>query len=106
LIAHLIRERGEADIDDDDDDDDEGGEDGQLIRFLIGARAVRRRRRVRGVALAKFARARAEDDDDDDDDDGDEDHQLARFLIGRNVGRRRRLRRMVLARALREGADA
>jgi hypothetical protein len=102
LIAHLLGERHDAEMDDEDDDGEDIGEDGddhrQIVRLLIASRLLRRRR-FRNALLGRLLRERR--DADDDDADGD-DHRFARMIAGSRALGRRTLRRGLLAKLARE----
>lgn len=118
LLAHLLRERDEAEDDDEisDDDSSESGEgkERQIAKLLIASGALRRRR-TRRMILAHLMRERGEAEGEDEDSDDefaeggeDRDKQIAKLLIATGVLRRRRTRRMLLghlARERREGED-
>jgi hypothetical protein len=112
LLAHLVRERGEAEDEEDEGEegsDEEGPDKGRkLVRLLVGSRLLRRRR-VRRALLAHLLseRGEAEEDGEDEHEDefaarGDGDHRLIRLLIGSRILQRRRARRMLVAHLLRE----
>ena len=117
LLAHLLRERGEAEDSDTDDDVSAEGEEGegkerQLIRLLVGSR-IMRRNRVRRALLAHLLSQRGEAEDEDVDDetaDAEEgeggERKLLRLLIGSRILRHRRVRRALLAHLLRERGEA
>jgi hypothetical protein len=117
MLAHLLRERGEADDTDSDDEMGAEGEEGegkerQLIRLLVGSR-IMRRNRVRRALLAHLLSERGEADDEDTDDetaDAEEgeggERKLVRLLIGSRILRRRRVRRALLAHLVRERGEA
>ena len=115
LLAHLVRERAEADDDDDEGEEyegEEGGREHKLARALVASRILRHRR-VRRALLAHLARERAgaEDDDDEGEDyegeeSGDHEHKLARLLVGGRIARRHRARRALIAHLVRERNEA
>jgi hypothetical protein len=114
LLAHLVRERAEADDDDDEGEEyegEEGGREHKLARALVASRILRHRR-VRRALLAHLARERAEADDDDDEgeeyegEEGGREHKLARALVASRILRHRRVRRALLAHLARERAGA
>ena len=110
LLAHLLRERSEAEEDEDEGEDEfgEGGDsEPRLMRLLIGSRMLRRGR-VRRMLLAHLLResGEAEGDEDEDEDEfgegGDKEHQLLRLLGGHRMRQGRRARRLLMAHLLRE----
>jgi len=116
LLAHLLREKGEAQAE--GDEGEEEGEEGgnreqKLVRLLIASRILRRRR-VRHMLLAHLLRERGEAEDEDFEDEEDEgaegaegdERKLLRLLAGKRMPRRRRARRMLLAHLLREKSEA
>jgi hypothetical protein len=118
VLAHLARERYEADDDDDEGEDYEGEEGGdhehRFARALIGSRIIRRRR-ARKALLAHLIRERSEAADDDDEGEeyagensGEEssDGKLVRLLIGSRILRRHKVRRAIAAHLLRERQEA
>ena len=65
LVAHLLKEHGEAE-DEDYEDDDEPGADGaddehRIMRLLIGSRVLRRKR-ARRMLLTHLLRERSEEE--------------------------------------------
>lgn len=114
LLAHLLRERGEAEDEEEDGEDEfaEGGdEDRHLLRLLIGSRILRRRR-ARRMLLAHLLRDRdeAEGEEDEGEDEfaegGDRERRLVRLLVGHRVRQRKHARRMLMAHLLREREEA
>jgi len=63
LLAHLLRERGEAGEEEDEGEDEygEGGGEHQLARLLMGKRAMRRGR-ARRMLVAHLLRERSEEE--------------------------------------------
>jgi hypothetical protein len=112
LLAHLLREKGEAE--DEGEEYDEGaGEEGEeddrgIVKLLVASRMLRRRR-FRKLVLAHLLREKdaAEEDEEDvgDEESGDEDDKLVRVLIGSRILRRRRARKLLLAHLLRERGE-
>src|SRR5436190_8747907 len=69
LLAHLLRQEGEAEDDEteaeDDETEGEEGDDQQTLRMLIGGRALRGRKRR--LALAHLLREGDEAEEEDDE---------------------------------------
>ena len=63
LLAHLLRESGEAGEEEDEgqDEDGEGGGEHKLARLLIG-KGMARRARARRMLLAHLLRERSEEE--------------------------------------------
>src|SRR5215469_15018089 len=103
MIAHLLRERSEAEDEGDEGEEYEGEEgsdkERKLARLLIGSRILRRTR-VRRAVLAHLLRERGESEDEDDEGEdyegeggGGGERKLARLLVASRVLRKRRVRR-------------
>lgn len=117
LIAHLLREGGEAGEEEDEGEDEYGEEGGggerKLARLLIGSRILRRGR-VRRMLLAHLLSEKrdeaGEEEDEGEDEYGEEgsgdERKLARLLIASRILRRQRVRHMLLAHLVREGGEA
>ena len=85
------------------------GEDGRVLKMLLGGRGLRRRK-LRRLVLAHLLREGREGDEgeqgemDEEGGEGGEERQIVRLLLGGRMLRRRKLRRMALAHLLRERA--
>ena len=85
------------------------GEDREVLRLLLGGRALRRNR-LRRLVLAHLLRERHEGDEieegesEGEEEGGGEERQIVRLLVGGRALRRRKLRRMALAHILQERA--
>ena len=93
----------------------EGGRspDRKLVRFLI-ASGILRRRRIRQMVLAHLLRERGEGGErefgayegfEGEEEGGGDDRRIVRQLIASGMLRKRRIRRMLLARLLRERGE-
>jgi hypothetical protein len=123
VLGHLLRERregGEAEFG--EHEGFEGGYEGEeggpsserkIARFLI-ASGILRRRRVRQMVLAHLLRERREGGEAEfgehegfeaEEEGGGEDRRIIRQLVATGVLRKRRIRRMLLARLLRERGE-
>lgn len=111
LLAHLIKQRSEADEDVDAGDGEGEGTDEideastgerKFVRMVVGSKLLRRRR-VRRALLAHLMKERAEageefeGNEEEGDEETDLERQVARLLIGRRVVKRRRTRRALAA---------
>ena len=121
VLAHLLSERGgesEESEEDESDEGEEGGEDDREVsRLLLGSRMLRRRR-VRRALLAYLIKQRGETGEDVDQSEGEVDDEeeesegsggerkFVRMVIGSRILRRPRVRRALLARLLKERAEA
>jgi hypothetical protein len=126
VLAHLLRERregGEAEFEEFGGGEqpgmeaEEGGPSSErkIARFLIVS-GILRRRRVRQMVLAHLLRERREGGEAEfgehehegfeaEEEGGGEDRRIIRQLVATGVLRKRRIRRMLLARLLRERGE-
>ena len=119
LLAHLIKQRSEADEDVDGGDSEGEGEgtdefddastgERKFVRMVVGSKLLRRRR-VRRALLAHLLKERAaagenaDTEEDEGEDETDLERQVARLLIGRRVVKRRRRGRALAAYLRNEG---
>ena len=83
------------------------GEDREVLRMLLGGRALRRRK-LRRLVLAHLLREGHEGDEieeeEGEEEGGGEERQIVRLLLGGRMLRRRRLRRLALAHLLQDRA--
>jgi hypothetical protein len=100
VLAKLLSERGEH-MDEGEDEDEDADDDHRLVRFLLGARMVRRRRGRRAM-LAKLLSERGEDDDDSDEDENEGLSRLGKAAVLGAARRRKRTRAAALAKVLGE----
>jgi len=121
LLARLLRERRRNEISDEQiggaDDEEGGDEEHRLLKLLI-ARGLLRRARIRRLLLAHLVREKRgatdefEDEGEEVDDDVDEgeeggDHRkFLRLIVGSGILRRRRIRNVLIAKLLKERAEA
>jgi hypothetical protein len=117
LVAHLLRDRGEAEAGAGEDAGEVGdseigqGDERRIVKLLIGSRILRRarvRRAILAHLIGEHAEARGEEDvdeDEDRDEGGDTTRRLMRFLVARRGVRRGRGREAVLAGLLRNEDD-
>ena len=116
LLAHLLRERGEAEEEDEEGEGEdefaaEGDRDRRLLKLLIGSRILHRRR-ARRMLLAHLLREKGEagEEEDEGEDEfaegGDKEKRLLRLLTGHRMRQRKRARRMLMTHLLREREEA
>lgn len=83
------------------------GEDREVLRLLLGGRALRRSR-LRRLVLAHLLREGHEGDEieegEGEEEGGGEERQIVRLLLGGRMLRRGKLRRIALAHLLQERA--
>jgi hypothetical protein len=115
VMAHLVREHGEGIESEFGEHEGVGGGFGgeetptKLVRFLI-ASGILRRQRIRRMVLAHLLREHGEGGEHEHEHEefegeeagGGEDRRIVRQLVASGVLRKRRIRRMLLARLLRE----